>query len=122
MTVNDVIENVRRVKPNSFSDDVLEGFVQEVESSVYEYLGTVPNEQEYNDDPEPEPEELVVPAPFCTLYETYVIAKIDKTNEEYELYANNVAEFNATFQEYKDYAMRNGLVKMPLPKQITKWW
>lgn len=44
--------------------------------------------------------ELLIPEPYDTVYEHYLKAMIDKENEDYEGYQNNMQFFNVEFEEF----------------------
>lgn len=123
MTLREVLQKVNTEKPNSFSDEYLTKLVNEVEAMVYEFLEAPDGSRIYLELPEDIDTELQIPEPYSTAYESYLKARLDYANEEYELYTNNQAQFSADFDSWKAYAMRHGKVNTTdLPTQITNWW
>ena len=139
MQVRELIDKVNTEKPNSFTDKYLLSLVNEVEAMVYDYLETPDVERIYHVFSEIEESgesgesgtsgeeeglmrELLVPEPYSSMYESYLRARLDYANEEYDLYANNTAQFNEDMDAYRAYAMRHGLVDTSyLPDKITNW-
>ena len=133
MTLLELLNKVNTEKPNSFSNEYLMNLVNEVEAQVYDYLETpdsmriyhVRSEIETVEEPE-EPGldgELLMPDPYSTAYESYIRARLDYANEEFDLYANDTEQFNSDMDSWKAYAMRHGQVDTSdLPTKITNWW
>jgi len=133
MTLRELIDKVNREKPNSFTDTYLMSLVNEVEATVYDFLETPDEDRIYHVRSEIETVEdpddtgldgrLLIPEPYSTAYESYIRARLDYANEEFELYANDSAQFNDDMDAWKRYAMRHGLVDTSgLPGQIKNWW
>ena len=66
--------------------------------------------------------ELIVRPPYDALYKSYLKAKIDYANEEYESYANNQAQFTSDYENWQAYAMRSGMVINDMPDSFRNWW
>lgn len=123
MTLSELIAKVNREKPNAFSNEVLTGYVNEVEAIVYNFIETDEEERRYYTWADDQATELVVKAPYDTMYESYVKAKIDYATEEYQSYANNQAQFSSDVEAWEAYAMRKHQVNTSeLPKQIINWF
>lgn len=133
MTLKDLITKVNAEKPNSFSNIYLMKLVNEVEALVYDYLETPVDSRIYHASSEVEDEEdpedpglegkLLIPDPYSSAYESYLRARLDYANEEFDLYANDSAQFNEDLDLYKAWAMRQGLVDTSyLPERIINWW
>lgn len=119
MTLSELIAQVKSEKPNSFSNDKLTEFVNQVESDVAEFLGGGTKDSwvpyDYTDDND---KDLLVSRPYDVLYKYYVNARIDFALEEYESYANNIEQFNACWIDYTNSAIRGGVVEKQLPTRI----
>lgn len=133
MTLLELLNKVNTEKPNSFSNEYLMNLVNEVEAQVYDYLETpdymriyhVRSEIETVEEPEETglDGELLMPDPYSTAYESYIRARLDYANEEFDLYANDTEQFNSDMDSWKAYAMRHGQVDTSdLPTKITNWW
>lgn len=133
MTLLELLNKVNTEKPNSFSNEYLMNLVNEVEAQVYDYLETPDSMRIYHVRSEietvEEPEEtgldgeLLMPDPYSTAYESYIRARLDYANEEFDLYANDTEQFNSDMDSWKAYAMRHGQVDTSdLPTKITNWW
>lgn len=121
MKLSSLIETIKREKPHSFSPEDVTKFVNEVEAVIQEYLEAESTEWKIYDWENDGGKELIVSAPYNRLYESFVKAKIDFANEEYESYATNQAQYNADLEEWKAYVMRSGLVRTEAPR-IRNWW
>lgn len=51
--------------------------------------------------------ELLIPYPYQDIYLRWLEAMIDKNNEEMTSFNNNMAMFNADFENYANYYNRN---------------
>lgn len=122
MKLSEAINQVKKEKPHSFSEDHTALFITEVEMAVQEFLGIPIPERKKYDWKEDGGIELIVPAPYDVLYLSYLKAKIDYAMEEYESYATNQAQFDADFAEFKAWAVREGKVLKKLPSKIRNWW
>lgn len=111
MTLSQLINKVNAEKPNAFSEKHLTLFVTECEAMVQEYLGIKPQERVKYDWATDKDKELIAPPPFDGMYEAYLKAKMDYVNEEHQSYANNQAQFEVAWAEYKAFAVREGLVE-----------
>lgn len=122
MKIATLIESVTREKPNAFSRDDLTDYVNEIEAMVQDYIGIEPEDMVryvWKNDGD---RELMVKPPYDMLYKSYLKAKIDYANEEYESYANNQAQFADDYEDWQAYAMRSGLVINDTPEAYKNWW
>ena len=123
MTLGDLLKKVNTEKPNSFSYGYLTDRTNDVEAMVYDFLETAAEDRTYYSWPDDKDTELVVQPPYDDVYESYIKAKIDYANEEYESYSNNQVQFNEDMSSWRAYAMRKGLVDTSeIPVQIKNWW
>lgn len=107
MTLRDLLNKVSEEKPNSFTEDKLISFVNEVEAEVSEELN-IENKPVYTDNHTDLDKTLLVSAPYDRLYISYVKAMIDYTNEEYDSYANNQAQHVQDYRDFVDWVVRTG--------------
>lgn len=121
MKLSEAIERVKIEKPHSFSDDHCTLFLTEVENILQDFLGMPIEERVKFKWEEDGGKELIAPAPYDRLYVSWLKAKIDYSNEEYESYANNQDQFNADLAEFKAWAMREGEVESP-SLRFRNWW
>lgn len=107
MTIADLIKKVKEEKPNSFTDEKLISFINEVEVEVAEQLrltGTAYTSLDMS-------KLLLAPAPYDSLYVSYVKSQIDYSNEEYESYENNQAQHVQDFRDFSDWVVREKKVE-----------
>lgn len=119
MTIAELISYVRAEKPNSFSDEYLVKFINEVEAIVMDFLGEEADPYVW---PTDQNTELELEPPHSTLYEYWLKARIDFVHEEYQSYTNNQAQFNEDFITWKSDVIRNGKVTSKNPERIKNWW
>ncbi len=120
MKLAEAIERVNTEKPNSFKPEILTEYINEVEARVQDFMrGRVRKRYDYKEDGG---KELLVPSPYDVLYVSFLKAKIDYANEEYQSYANNQAQFESDWQDFKDWAVREGEAMNTLPVRFKNWW
>lgn len=108
MKVRDVFRQVNEMKPNSYTDDTLMTFLNEVEAMAFtEVLDNDPADYEEMSLPDDYEKDLMMVKPFDSIcYPHYIMARIDQAIEEIGSYANNMAMFNSQWLEYKKYMQR----------------
>lgn len=122
MKLSETIEQVKREKPHSFSMNHCTLFINEVESSVQEFLGVPILERKRYEWEKDGDINLIAPDPYSALYISYLKARIDYSMEEYESYSNNQAQFESDFEDFKAWAIRKGQIKKTLPDKFVNWW
>ena len=103
MTIKGLIDKVQEEKPNTFSDEKLLSFINEIEHDTAEQLAAFFEPYTEVDDTE-----LLVPAPYDALYESYLKAKIDYALEEYASYQLNQEQHDNDFAIFIDWVVRTG--------------
>lgn len=121
MKLSEALERVKLEKPHSYSEDHCTLFITEAEMQVQDFLGYSVGERIKYDWEKDGNVELIAPAPYDRLYISWLKAKIDYCNEEYESYANNQDQFNADMAEFKAWAMRESMVESPRHR-FRNWW
>lgn len=107
MTPNKAIEIIDRLKPNSYNEEDQLRWINELEGMV-QRLVFQNDEVMVLSHPEDMDKELLIPAPFDECYTSFLEAKIDYHNREYDYYNNSVAVFEARFSDYKkDYIRKH---------------
>lgn len=103
MKLKEASDFVQRVKPHAFSHDDVVQWINEVEGYVQSEVflwdvahNCVRYEWDRNEDTE-----LLVKPPHDKLYLSYLKAKIDFNNGEYDRYANSMAMYNADLVEFE---------------------
>ena len=108
MTIEQVIKSAKGIKPNSFSNETITMWINEVEGMVQTdvMLLSLADVITYNYD-EHKNTELLVKTPHDKIYVYFVVAMIDFANNEYNLYTNTLQLFNKYFADYtRWYALR----------------
>lgn len=105
MTPNKVIEIVDGLKPNVFDEEAKLRWISELDGMVTRLVFQEETFTPYTY-PDDMDKELLVPAPFESLYELYVSAMIDYYNKEYEYYNNSAGVFETRFSDYKKAYIR----------------
>lgn len=116
MTINEAINKLRDIKPNQFADDVLVGWLSEVEQKVFleNIVWHVGVEAELPAPYHPEDDKdtiLLIPEPYSGVYIRYMEAQIDYYNGDYPRYANSMTMFNTALSEWVDYYNRTHMPK-----------
>lgn len=104
MTIKGLIDKVKEEKPNTFTDEKLLSYVNEIETEVAEQLC-----EEFTPYTAINTTVLMCPAPYDKLYDSYLKAMIDRANEEYESYSNNQAQHVQDFKDFVDWIVREGV-------------
>ena len=115
MTIRTLIEKVQIEKPNSFPDDKLLQFINEVEQDVSEELR---EDEDFVPYEEIDDTVLKAPAPYDRLYVSYLKAQIDYANEEIESYANNQAQHDLDFDHFADWIVRTRQAEPDIPSRF----
>lgn len=102
MKIYNALEQIKNLKPSQYSDEQLIGWLSNLDGQIHHDLlsayGVPAPQLPY--DTTMMGRELLVPAPDDELYLSYLMAKIDLHNAEYERYNNNMMLFNAQLQSY----------------------
>lgn len=107
MTVYEAIAKVKDRKPNAYSDESLNDFLNDCEAMVQrELMLTVPNEIIQYNWAEDRDKELILPRPYDELYVTYIIMMIQYNQEEWTAYNNSQAMFTSQYQGAQGYYNR----------------
>ena len=99
MTREDILAEVRETRPKEYQDAWALKQVDELHQRVLRELMAgyiIPAEGG----------ELLAPSPYHKAYVYWVMAQIDLANSEYDRYNNDLALFNAAWQEYANYISR----------------
>lgn len=100
-TISQVIEQTQAVRPDIYTSEQVTQWLSELDGQIaLELLHKEPVGYTYPSDSD---RELLVPFPYDRLYQLYVIAMIDLYNRETDLYANDMAAYNAAMEEYRKY-------------------
>ena len=114
MTIKGLIDKVQEEKPNTFTDEKVLGFINEIEEDVADQL-----HEDFDPYTEVDDTELIAPAPYDRLYVSYVKSQIDYANEEYASYQLNAEQHNQDFTDFINWVVRNGIaVNSYMPKRF----
>lgn len=120
MTIQELISKIRTEKPNSFTNEKLLEFVNEVEQKVFEELRKADDFEPYES---VDTTELEVPFPYDALYISYLKSQVDYANEEYPSYQLNADQFNADFDNFADWVVRTGRAEeIQIPSRFRHTW
>ena len=107
MTIQELITKVQDEKPNTFQNEKIIAFINEVEGAVAEELRVkhvIYSESDMD-------ETLLAPYPYDRLYASFVKAMIDFANEEYASYQINQEQYNLDFAEFANWVVRTDHVQ-----------
>ena len=101
MTIDKCIRAVDEIKPNAFSEETKTEWLNEVEGMVQTEIFLLnPVELIRYSYPADKDVPMLVDPPHDKLYRSFLEAKIDYANGEYEKYANTMQVFNADYDEF----------------------
>ena len=103
MTIRRLIDKVQEEKPNTFTDEKLLEYINEIEYETAEQLAV-----DFEPYDEVDDTELLVAEPYSRLYVSYLKAMVDYANEEYASYQNNQAQHVQDFRDFVDWVIRTG--------------
>ena len=104
MTIKGLIDKVQEEKPNSFGNEKILAYINEIEEDVAEQL-----HEEFEPYENVDTTELMAPAPHDRLYVSYVKSQIDYANEEYASYQLNAEQHNQDMTDFINWIVRNGI-------------
>lgn len=120
MTVNEALAKVKDRKPNAYSDESLNDWLNECEAMVQrEILLTPPDEIVQYKFPEDRDKELILPKPYDALYVSYITMMIMYTQEEYIAYNNTNNMFKAQYASAQEFYNKQN--PNPPSLKITNW-
>lgn len=107
MTIKEIIENVKELKPCPYSENQLVVWLNDVEGQIAldVHLLTQADVKEYSWEKNQETEPMI-PKPHHRIYTLYLIAMIDFHNGEYAKYQNSYQMYNAAYGEYARWYAR----------------
>lgn len=101
MTREEVLAQVREMRPGAYQDELLLSWLDEIEERIkHEVLAG------YEQDDLPEGGELLAPSPYCALYRWWLICQIDLSNAETDRYNADYTTFFPLWTEYEHYVSR----------------
>lgn len=110
MKVNEAITKVDDLEPNTYEDNEKLDWLTELDKRiVIEILNVREREEDVVVEPYTEADmdkELLVPAPYDSLYVQWLMSQIDYYNNEMDRYANSAAMFNQKYQDFTNYWYR----------------
>lgn len=104
MTIKGLIDKVQEEDPNSFADEKVLTYINEIEEDVAEQLN-----EEFEPYTSVDDTELMAPAPYDRLYVSYVKSQIDYANAEYASYQLNAEQHNQDMADYINWIVRNSI-------------
>lgn len=110
VTINKVIERVDRVKPNVYDEQTKAEWLYRLDGRISREIlkEDPPQRYVYAEDGD---KELLVPHPYDDLYDYYMMAMIDYSNQEYGSYNNALLMYNEAFWAYAKLYQRENLPK-----------
>jgi len=103
-TIQQILDLIDEVVPNAFLPEVKTEWLSQLDGKIAgEVLLTVDPIEFHYVYPDCAEWNVIVPWPYDDIYETWLRAKIDFANGEYEKYNNSSEMFNAQLREYKSW-------------------
>lgn len=117
MKIQEAIAKADRLRPNVFSDMEKIEWLSQLDGQVFEEVikRVEGNEElafeEY--DEESMSKDLLIDDKYAKAYVDYLIAQIDFYNREIGMYNNEITLFSSTYQDYKNWYIRNHMPNQP---------
>lgn len=105
MTMNKVIEQIDRIKPNVYTDDDKYKWINTLEGLVCREVLQRDEPGYFLPDDADNP--LLIEHPFNDLYVLYVASMIDFYNREYDNYNNAAQMFHERYEQYKRWYIQH---------------
>lgn len=115
MTLEKLIENILTIKGQQFDNEIITSWINEIEVQAIDEVFNkaigvniefVP--YDYTTDMD---KKLYIPDRFQDVYTNYIYSKIDFLNQETERYNNDVVMFNAAYESFSSWYLRNNKQK-----------
>ena len=107
MTIRELIDEIKEIKPNMYSDQQLMRWISQLDGKIaQEVMLQAPLEvrdkynYKYPDDLEREP---MVPFPHDDIYRYWLTTQIDYTDGEYLKYNGNLTMFEFAYNEFTNW-------------------
>ena len=102
MTAKMAISRADALRPNTISEEQKAAWLNDLDGQLAEVFAIdAPEERWPADFP------LLMPVPHSEIYQLYLICKIDYYNQEFTLYANDLAVYNAALAEAQAWYRRH---------------
>lgn len=110
MTLKEIIDFTDRVKPNAYDEAVKTVWLNELEYAIQaDIFGRTEDFTAHDWSESGGEEEMLVPEPWQKVYYTWLEARIDAANGEWDEYANAMTLYNTFMGEYERYYARTYL-------------
>lgn len=115
MTLEKLIENILTIKGQQFDNEIITSWINEIEGQAIDEVFNkaigvniefVPYDYATDMD-----RKLYIPDRFQDVYTNYIYSKIDFLNQETERYNNDVVMFNAAYESFSSWYLRNNKQK-----------
>lgn len=113
MTAGEVISSTTENKPSSVKDTQMLKWLNELEHMIAEKIYNDPLTEDITEETE-----LSVGVPYEELYELFLRLKIDFANGDYDSYNNELAMYNALYDEFAKAYKRGSETNIT----ITNYW
>lgn len=101
-TAADIIHEIDFFKTNDFDHKDKLGWIQDVEERIQrEIIDTHENPEGIQAEKVEDNTYLIAQGAYTDIYKLYIAAQIDKCNEEFDRYNNNMALFNGAYQSFE---------------------
>lgn len=116
MKIIEAINGIDSLKHNTYSPSEKIAWLSKVDNMIKKHIIDTHEDSEliiftgYDENTDLETE-LLVPAPYDTLYLRWLEAQIDYTNGEYNKYNNAIIMFNTEYEGFANYYNRNHMPK-----------
>jgi hypothetical protein len=111
MTVKQVLDTIKELKPNQFTDTVLVGWLSDLDKQIWTEIVSGRDidgvtEPEAYDPVDDLQTELLVPSPYSDVYVKYLALQIDYWMGEGDRYNNSMVLYNLAYTNMASYYSR----------------
>lgn len=116
MTIQEAIDRVDTIKPNKYTEAQKITWLSELDGMIHQELilthegAEDENFEGYTSETE-KTTELLVPYPYCEVYQHYLSSQIDLGNAELDKYNNDKTLYNNAYMTYAAYYNRTHMPK-----------
>lgn len=109
MRIDEIIEEVRQMKPNVYSDAQMVQWINETEQDIHNVLNMHKNEQSEFLPHESVGDDVLLERVYKNIYVYYLYSQIDYANAEINLYNNDVSVYTQLFEDFSKRCRREKL-------------
>ena len=114
-TINDVIEKVDKLKPNTYDSKDKFDWINELDGLIFQNILSRAEDTDFTFTPYDYETDIdadvLVQAPYNDIYFYFLSAKIDYNDNEITSYNNNISTYNSYYDDFAAFYRRNHVPK-----------